>query len=545
MDLYERITQILADDRLLANLVAIHIFLAVTLILSVFVRYVLVHGGTQLVRITGMRWLDGVGQQATRRVRAFLFWLTLLVMVVGIGAGVIYHLAGRDIRQDLLSWYEHLSATDLVRVCVVAGELIGIVFVSWVAVRTVRRLRAYLYANAKQWLPASMFSSSENEAETQQRYDDSLRRWFGLLDRFAMLMIGLGTVWAAGHIVHLGEPTDVVIGFLARVVAILAVARLLTLACRTLSQALATWGDRSLGAGRLRRYWERITRLFPFGVRCLEAAVYVSAASLCVNELSFISYLGRDVGPRIIFSIFIFFGTRVLIELCHVLLREAFGMFDEDRPVDQKGQTLVPLLESVIQYGLYFGAAMMILQTLGQNPMPIMAGAGILGLAVGLGAQSLVTDVVSGFFILFENQYLVGDWVQIGDAAGKVEAVSIRHTQIRDEHGKLHIIPNGQVKGVVNYSKGYVNAVVDLKVPGGTNLEQLYRQLTEAGRKLKQTRREVISETVIKGLVDLNLNDMTVRTVTRVQPGTHLAMQNEYRKLLKEVFDHTQASKAA
>jgi small conductance mechanosensitive channel len=162
-----------------------------------------------------------------------------------------------------------------------------------------------------------------------------------------------------------------------------------------------------------------------------------------------------------------------------------------------------------------------------------------------LGAQSLVTDVVSGFFILFENQYLVGDIVQICDAQGRVEAVSIRHTQVRDEQGKLYIIPNGQIKSVINYSKGYVNAIVDFKVPTTTPLDQVMRDMAEAGRRLRQTRREVLAETSVKGLVELTPGDMTIRAVTRVQPGTHLAMQNEYRRLLKEVFDERQAKPVA
>lgn len=542
MDFYDRIMHILADDRLLANLVAMHVFLAVTLVLSVFLRYVLVHGSTQLVRLMGARWLDGVGQEATRRVRAFLFWLTLLVMVVGIGAGVIYHLAGQDIRQDFLIWYEQVSSTDLVLACFVAGQLVGLLLASWVAVRVVRRLRAFLYASVKQWLPF-LSSAAGEDSEVRQRYEDALRRWFAMLERFGLVMIGLATLWVAGHIVHLDGAANLVVGFLMRVVTIVAVARLLTLACRTLSQALATLGNRSLGQGQFRRYWERVTRLFPFGERCFEAAVYVSAASLCIHELEFIKAIA-NLGPKIVLCIGIFFGARVLIELANVLLHEAFGLHDDDMRPDQKGQTLVPLLQSVLQYGLYFGAAMMMLHALDLNPWPIMAGAGILGLAVGLGAQSLVTDVVSGFFILFENQYLVGDFVQIGDASGKVEAVSIRHTQIRDEQGKLHFIANGQVKSVVNYSKGYVNAVVDIKLPAGTNLEHIYRCLTEAGRRLRQTRREVLSDTVIKGLVELGMNDMTVRAVTRVQPGTHLPMQAEYRKLLKEEFDKGQAPQA-
>src|SRR5207248_10424691 len=112
--------------------------------------------------------------------------------------------------------------------------------------------------------------------------------------------------------------------------------------------------------------------------------------------------------------------------------------------LDQKGRTLVPLIHSICQYLIYFGSVLLMLGVLGVDTRPILAGAGILGLAVGLGAQTLVTDLVSGFFILFENQFLVGDYVKIGEAAGIVEEVGMRTTHVRDGQGKLHIIPNGQ-----------------------------------------------------------------------------------------------------
>src|SRR5208337_4343192 len=114
----------------------------------------------------------------------------------------------------------------------------------------------------------------------------------------------------------------------------------------------------------------------------------------------------------------IFFVTRLIIELLQVLLCEAFGLYKDEESIDQKGRTLVPLIHSMGQYVLYFGSGVMMLGVLGVDVLPILAGASILGLAVGLGAQSLVTDVVSGFFILFENQYLVGDYVKIGEASG-------------------------------------------------------------------------------------------------------------------------------
>jgi small conductance mechanosensitive channel len=542
MDLYHRILHSLGDERLMANLIAGHAVLGTILVTAVLLRYFLVHGSDQLVRLTGMHWLDNVGKAATRRARSMIFWMSLLLMVLSGTAGVVYHSSGRDIRSDLSTWYSHLTGADLLRLGLMMAQLAGLTVASWLAMRLVRRLRAYLQSSALKCL-ATDEPQQDAPSDNEPNHEASIKRWFFLLERYSIITIGLGTLWVAGHILHLTDVADKIVGFLLRVTTILAVARLLTLACRTLSHALATWGNNNLGRGQFHRYWERVTRLFPFGERCFEAAVYVSAASLCIRELEFIAVIA-DFGPRIVQCIGLFFGTRVIIELLQVLLNEAFGMYQEDRPFDQKGQTLVPLLQSISQYVLYFGSGVMMLGVLGIDTRPILAGAGILGLAGGLGAQSLVTDVVSGFFILFENQYLVGDWVQIGDAAGRVEAVSIRHTQVRDEHGKLFIIPNGQIKSVINYSKSYINAVVDLKLPSGTNLESVYRSMVEAGKRLRQSRREVLGDTIIKGLVELGPTDMTVRAVTKVQPGTHLAMQYEYRRLLKEVFEQNAAAVA-
>ena len=248
------------------------------------------------------------------------------------------------------------------------------------------------------------------------------------------------------------------------------------------------------------------------------------------------------IGPKIVKCIGIFFLTRVLIELVQVLVAGAFGLYNDESAGTQKGRTLAPLINSVTQYVLYFGMAIFMLDTLGMNTMPILASVSVLGLAVGLGAQSLVNDVVSGFFILFEGQYLVGDYVQIGEATGVVEAVDIRVTHIRDGQGKVYIIPNGQIKAVVSYSKSFVNAVVDLTVPGGADLEGVLRSMAEAGRLLRQAHREVLADTHISGLVNLSTTEMTVRAITKVRPGAHVAMQNEYRRLLKQIIDQKAAA---
>ena len=524
MSFFTKIGAYLSDDRLLFNLIAIHALLGATLVVSIILRRLLVHGSKHVVHMTGLSWLHGVSDEASKRIRPVLFWLTLGVMATIVLGGLGYHYFQNDIRQDIKAWYANLTWAEARSMFLATVELVFLGIGSWFVARQVRRLLPWLHEQIGHW-----FGKSK---------EDSIR-WFGILERYAITLLVLGFFWCAGHIVGLGAAADRYIGLLVHILTILAVAHLLTLSCRALSHGLATLGERHLGNGQYRRYWERVTRLFPFGERCFEAAVYVSAASLCFRELQFILFIA-NFGPRIVECIGIFFGTRVLIELLQVLLNEAFHMNEEDRAMDQKGQTLVPLLQSIGQYVLYFGSGVMMLSVLGGPTSPILAGAGILGLAGAFGAQSLVTDVVSGFFILFENWYLVGDIVQIGDAVGRVEAVSIRHTQLRDEQGKLFIIPNGQIKTVTNFSKGYVNAVVDIKVPTSTSLEQIMAHMTEAGRRLRLSRPEVLADTVVKGLIELTPADMTIRSVTRVQPGTHLAMQQEYRRLLKAVIDEAQ-----
>jgi small conductance mechanosensitive channel len=523
MDIFSRLSTALADARLGANLIAVHGLVTVTIIVSLVLRRLVRRGGSRVTRWTGLPWLQDVGDEAARRARALLFWLTSGVLLTSALAGVGYHMAGRDIRSDVENWYARLTPARLLRSGLRTGVAVAVLLAAWLAVRAVRRLMPVAHAQVR-----ALLGKAANE--------DLLARWFVVLQLYLVTAIRLGAAWVFCHFVGLGELGDVIVGFLMRVITIVAVSRLLTLSCHVLSHFGERLGGRYLATGPLRNYWERVTRLFPFGERCFEAAVYVSAAWFCVQELHFLDPRA-NYGPKIVQCIGIFFVTRVLIELLQVLLGELFGLYSDSESEDQKARTLAPLLYSVSQYVFYFGSALMMLQVFEVDTKPILAGVGILGLAVGLGAQSLVSDVVSGFFILFENQFLVGDFVEIGDAAGKVEAVGIRVTQVRDGQGKLHIIPNGQIKGVVSYSKGYVNAVVDHRVPAGSDLEAVFRAMAEAGRRLRQVHHEVLAETQIHGLVELGTTEMTVRAVTRVRPGTHGAMQNEYRRLLKQVFD--------
>jgi moderate conductance mechanosensitive channel len=531
MDILPRIRSVLADERFSANLVALYGLIIALVVASLILRRILLRGGVRLAELTGHEWLHKLTGKASRHAGRALFWLTLTGVFIATSLGFAYHSLGRDVREDLSGWYEKLTAEEIFHLGVTAACVVAFMAATWLTLRVGRRLIPRCEAQLTRWL---------GRATTEE----SMSQFFRLLEGYLAIGVRLLGLWAIAQFLAPGSVAVKGVIFVLAIATILIGARLCTLAFRASARAIAVAGDRYLGNGGFGRYWDRITRLRPFAERCFEAAVYIQAATWCVELLSFMPVV-YEIGPRVVKCIGIFFCTRVVTELLQVLFNQTFGLYDESRPIDQKSRTLVPLLHSVSIYVLYFGAGILMLGELGLNTTPILAGAGILGLAVGLGAQSLVTDVVSGFFILFEGQFLVGDFVQIGDAAGTVEAVGIRLTQIRDGQGRLYIIPNGQIKGVVSYSKGYVNAVVDLRFPAGSDLEGIFRAMTDAGRRLKQARKEVLADTEVQGIVELGTSEMTIRAVTKVHPGTHVSMQNEYRRLLKQTLDQPSAQRPA
>ena len=140
---------------------------------------------------------------------------------------------------------------------------------------------------------------------------------------------------------------------------------------------------------------------------------------------------------------------------------------------ENKRKTLAGLLKSILRYVTYFTAAINILEIVGVKTASLLAAAGIGGLAVGFGAQNLVKDVISGFFIIFEDQYNVGDYVEAAGVAGVVDEVGLRTTRLRDFGGQFHIIPNGEIALVTNHSRGIKRALVKVKIAYEENLTGL------------------------------------------------------------------------
>lgn len=267
------------------------------------------------------------------------------------------------------------------------------------------------------------------------------------------------------------------------------------------------------------RYLARLEHLASVTKRTADYFIFVGAATWIWDQLrpdTWLSETGR-VAIRVIALIYI---GRVIVEVVDLAIREALLSGQEERSEAERQQrmTLAPVLSSIVRYTVYFCTAVMALGEMGVDTSPLLAGAGLLGIAVGLGAQAFVGDLVSGFFILFEGLFLVGHRVRVGEVVGVVEEIGVRVLKIRDEAGVLHAIPNGEVRSVASHSRTYVNAIVEFGVPYDENIPRVLAQLA-AHMKDARTKYAEISEDPELLVQEFGDSSALIRCVAKVAPG--------------------------
>jgi small-conductance mechanosensitive channel len=207
----------------------------------------------------------------------------------------------------------------------------------------------------------------------------------------------------------------------------------------------------------------------------------------------------------------------------------------------QRAKTMGDLLKSVITGVVVAIFGTMILSQVGVDIAPIIASAGIIGIALGFGAQSLVKDFLSGVFMIFEDQYGVGDVVDVGEATGTVEAVSLRVTRLRDLDGTVWYVPNGEILRVGNKSQNWSRAVVDIGVGYDEDLARAKRVLTEVAHDLwedEDYRSVIIEEPEVTGVEALTPDAITLRVLVKTAPMEQWAIARELRQRVKARFDH-------
>lgn len=198
--------------------------------------------------------------------------------------------------------------------------------------------------------------------------------------------------------------------------------------------------------------------------------------------------------------------------------------------------TLITLFQSIIKYVVYFVALVLILQLMGVRTSSLLASAGVLGLVVGFGAQNLIRDVIAGFFILAEDQFAVGDYIQVDNLSGFVTEIGLRATRLKDWGGEIHVVPNGQITKVTNHSRANRRAVVDIRVPYHQEVGKIMEIIGEVCEDLK-TLDYVQEGPTLLGIVDLGDFFQTVRVAAMTLPLRQGELEREIRLRVKKKFE--------
>ncbi|PID54254.1 MAG: mechanosensitive ion channel protein MscS [Micrococcales bacterium] len=235
-------------------------------------------------------------------------------------------------------------------------------------------------------------------------------------------------------------------------------------------------------------------------------------------------------------------GDQTMTGLSRRMARAA-GMLDasplaQERRV-QRARTIGSVLRSLTTFLIWSVAALMVLAELGINIAPLLASAGIAGVALGFGAQSLVKDFLSGLFMILEDQYGVGDVVDLGDATGTVEAVGLRATRLRAVDGTVWYVPNGQVTRVGNQSQGWARAVLDVSVPYGESLAKATAVLTEVGERIyadPDWSQVIMEEPQVWGVEAMSAEAVVLRLVVKTKPLEQWRTARELRLRIRNAF---------
>ena len=203
-----------------------------------------------------------------------------------------------------------------------------------------------------------------------------------------------------------------------------------------------------------------------------------------------------------------------------------------------RAETLTPFFSSIFTFFIYFIAITIILRKIGIDTTPIIASAGVLGLAIGFGAQAIVKDFISGIFILLDGTISVGDVITVNSHTGSVESMNLRHIQLRKFSGELWTIPNGEIANFGNYNKEWVRAIAEVDIAYEQDVEKGMKELEKIGKKWAEKRKNIVLEApIVQGLMSLGASGITIRLVTKVKAMTHWEAERELKLLIKNHFD--------
>ena len=206
----------------------------------------------------------------------------------------------------------------------------------------------------------------------------------------------------------------------------------------------------------------------------------------------------------------------------------------------QQLRTISSVIYSVGVFAILFVASMQVLPLLGINMGPLLASAGIVGLAIGFGAQTLVRDFINGFLILVENQYDIGDTVKIAGVQGTVEAMTLRRTVLRDDNGALHTVPSSEIKVVSNLTRDWTQLPLHISVAYGADSDRVIQLLNEVGEEVANDPKfadKIVAKPEVPGIDKVSGGDVDYLMLVKTRPGSQFAVSRELRRRIKACFE--------
>lgn len=247
--------------------------------------------------------------------------------------------------------------------------------------------------------------------------------------------------------------------------------------------------------------------------------------------------VSKLISLAILFVLF-FLAKKLIHSLVKRILKPSLNYVGQD---EARRNTILRLVESLLNYCLYFILIYWILSILGLPVSSLLAGAGIAGVAIGLGAQGFLSDLVNGFFILLERQIDVGDTVRLTNGpitiAGTVSSVGIRTTQVRDADGTLHYVPNRNIMVVSNLSRGNQRVLIDMPISAQTDLDKIYQIFQQVNDEQAQKHPEILDGPTILGpQFEKGTGRYSFRVAMMVQSGSQVAIYHLYYKLYHDAL---------
>lgn len=245
------------------------------------------------------------------------------------------------------------------------------------------------------------------------------------------------------------------------------------------------------------------------------------------------------LGEGIIKIFLVLLLSRIIIKIGKTVLNKFFLVRTKTplRVSERREATLIKLLENIITYVVNFISLIMILEICGLDVKALLAGAGIIGLAVGFGAQSLVKDIITGFFVIFEDHFSVGDYIKINTFEGEVLEIGLRTTKIKSSKGELHLIPNGSIMQVTNYSILNSKAVVDVTIPNDGSIELAEKVLIRHMVDLAKKYEDLVRDPELLGIETITPEEVVLRVTAETKPMRHFEMNRILRKEISTALE--------